>query len=402
VTLQERYKRLIASDTQQWIFANEYTDPQAVLLNPPKHLTNIKSGVVEQLLARKKARKKLPLWYQQPNILWPPPLSIEQASSETTAKFKASLIEGQKLVDFTGGTGIDLLAFSEHFETVTYVEKNEWLCTVFKHNANALNKKNIKIIHAAAENVLEQVQEGQWVYLDPARRDSQKKKVFLLEDCSPNLLEILPVLNGRGSKVMIKLSPLLDLQHIIKEIYPYRIVVLSVHNEVKELLVFVDGNIKEEVEIAAVDLKRNVNSIYTFRPASERSCKISYAPVAYYLYEPNVAILKAGAFKSIASTYNLHKLHPNTHLYTSNDLKTEFPGRQFRVLRELTGAELKSNYRESELHVIARNYPQNASQLTQKYKFKESGSKYLFAFTDHKEKKRLVLTELLKSDQPLN
>jgi hypothetical protein len=399
VTLQQRYEKLTAASTQSWLSANELTAPQTILLNPPRDLADIKGDIVDQLSARKKARKKLPSWYDQANILWPPPLSIEQASSEATAKYKSSLISGKRLTDLTGGTGIDLLAMSECFDSVTYVEQDEWLCRVFEHNATLLGKENISVSNARAEDMMGSIEAGQWVFLDPARRNQEQKKVFMLEDCSPNLLEVLPLLKQKEARVMVKLSPILDLQHVISELQPYRLIVLSVQNEVKELLALVGEGVENEVQIETIDLRDGDDHRFDFTLSSEKTSQIAYGPTLSYLYEPNVAIMKAGAFKSVASTYNLRKLHANTHLYTSDDLQMGFPGRIFRIIQEIAGVELKSKYKNCDLHVITRNYPQNASQITKKYQFKESGDRYLIAYSNYKGKKCMLMTELIKTDR---
>lgn len=393
MTIRERYDRLTAKPNHEWLVANEHIDPSKLLLSPPAHLADIKADLADQLSARKKARKKLPAWYENVDVLWPPPLSIEQASSEITARFKAGLIKGTFLTDLTGGTGIDLLAFSDHFDQVTYVEQNEWLCKVFRHNATCFAKSNITIHHSDAESQLDQLQEGQWVYIDPARRGSQQQKVFLLDDCSPNLLQILPKITEKKCSVLVKLSPILDIQHVLTALNPYRLIVLSVQNEVKELLAFINKAKTTTSVIETVGLVEETSYTYSFDLSQEYQRTVEYQPVGNYLYEPNAAVLKAGAFKSIAQDYNLFKLHPNTHLYTSEDLIDHFPGRAFSVLREVSGSTVKSEFRKKNLHVITRNYPQNASTITKKYQLSESGDQYLIAATDHQGKKKMFLTK---------
>lgn len=399
MTSKERYDRLISPEVQQWLSENEKADINKVLLNPSNIISDVLTDVVDQLKAKVKARKKLPRWFETSGVLWPPPISIEQASSEITANFKASLIGGKKLIDLTGGTGIDLLSMASQFERVEYVEQDEWLCKVFSHNSRIFSDAEIVVSNTQAENVLTQIEKDQWVYIDPARRDQLQKKVFKLEDCSPNLAAILPRMLKKGANIMMKLSPLLDISELTNELKPETIYVIAVNNEVKELLAVRTTASSSNPSIQTVDLSDNHVTSFNFQYSEEKNAETNTAPPEEFLYEPNAAIMKSGAFKLIGKAYGLHKLHQNTHLYTSNKLLEDFPGRVFKTLHSVTSKELKRAYTGSDLHVISRNHPLNATEITKKFQLKETGNKYLLAFTDHIDKKRWVLTERLRTDQ---
>lgn len=400
MTIEERYDRLISSEVNEWLSNNEKEDLNKILLSPPQVIKPVLSEAVDQLRAKAKARKKLPSWYDEPRVLWPPPISIEQASSEVAAAFKASLIQGKKLTDLTGGSGVDILTMSKEFETAHFVEKDEWLCKVFAHNRHIFGNLKIVVKNTLAEKALDLIEKDQWVYIDPARRDHQKNKVFKLDDCSPNLVDVVPAIMQKGASIMMKLSPLLDISELINELKPDSIYVVAVNNEVKELLA-IRTTSSESLDplINAVDLSHGQKIEFKFRYTEEKIAETLTAPAEKFLYEPNAAIMKAGAFKLIGKAHGLRKLHRNTHLYTSNKFVEDFPGRVFSVIRSLTSKELKREYARSDLHVISRNHPINANQITQKFHLKETGNKYLLAFTDQFEKKKLILSERLKTGQ---
>ena len=216
-----------------------------MLLNPPKEFRERIRIIADQILARQKAAGKLDQWVSSKNLIFPPPLSIEQASSQSTSEYKKGLIKGSLLVDLTGGTGIDCLALSENFDETIYVEQNSFLCELFQHNSDMLGE-SIRIQNETAENFLQSFNGKATFFIDPARRDSAKNKVFKLEDCSPNLVELIPVLKTKTDAVLIKLSPLLDLTKTLEEVPNVKEVhIVSVKNDCKELLLLLDFNFND-------------------------------------------------------------------------------------------------------------------------------------------------------------
>ena len=399
MTLNTKLKSLLKDNVQCWLHEQPALNIVDFLLHPPDHLADIRKEVAEQLQAREKAKKKLPNWHQTKGIVWPPPLSIEQASSEQSAFFKSQFLSGKKLTDLTGGTGIDAFAFSKKFQEVEFVEQDEWLCSVFSNNIQVTGVKNIRVKRAKAEDIIQDIEVGQDVFLDPARRDHSKNKVFKLEDCSPNLLEIIPALRKKKVRTMVKLSPMLDISQLIQHLHPHRIIIVSIDNECKELLAIITHEPSTDPVIQTFNLNGNSSQEFEFRFSEESTTNCPMNSLQNYVYEPNASILKAGAFQLVGAHYQLTKIAKHTHLYTSDELNMNFPGRIFEINEIVNAKELKRKYQKTRLNVIARNYPQNASQITRQYQLIESGEQYLIAFQDDRKHKNMILTTRINTSQ---
>ncbi len=384
-------------EVKQYIGNNLTADPTQLLLNPPNNFKEHIKEIAAQIQARQKAMGKLDAWSTNLDLIMPPPLSIEQASSELTCEYKKRLVGGGHLIDLTGGMGIDFLALSEAFERATYVEKERPLCEVFEHNVNVL-EKDVKVVNSNAEDHLEDLQsnpEKTVIYLDPARRDESKGKVFKIEDCSPNLIDLLPLLKHKASKVLIKYSPILDIQAIVRFIpHIKEIHIVSVKNDCKELLILVDFKYEGTPEIRCVNLATE-QPTYSFKIEDEKSSRFRLEDVDQYLLESNSSIMKAGVFKKIAMDFNIGKIAENTHLYTSNAPVKDFPGRTFKVLAEVDKSSLKQFAPANKINVITRNHPLNANGLKKKWKLKDGGDYFLIAFRDQKNKTKMVIAERL-------
>jgi hypothetical protein len=245
----------------------------------------------------------------------------------------------------------------------------------------------------AEEHVIK-LEEGQHVFIDPARRDRQQNKIILLEDCSPNVTQLISVLRAKKCTVLVKLSPLLDIHQLITQLYPSDVYILSVNNECRELLGLIQPDPSENSLIHTHDLSPESTTSFSFQIDEEATAKIDYGDPESYLYMPNASIMKSGAFKLIGNTFGLNKLAPNTHLYTSSSKVDDFPGRVYRIVKVgLSSKDLARNYKGTNLNVIARNYPLNSSQITEKYGLIESGNLYLFAITNNRNKKLMILAE---------
>ncbi|MEM7297419.1 MAG: hypothetical protein AAF391_04035 [Bacteroidota bacterium] len=378
------------AEVNAFIQANLLADVNSLILNPPKEFKERIKLIADQILSRQKAKNKLVDWVANPDLLFPPPLSIEQASSSVTSGYKASLIKGTQLVDLTGGTGIDCLALSDQFEHSTYVEQNRWLCELFSHNAQVVGKK-IAVVNDSCENFLQNRPEKATYFLDPARRDHSKNKVFKLEDCSPNLVELLPFFQQYADRVLVKLSPLVDLTSVIKEVSGIaQLHVVSVKNDCKELLLSLDFATDHEPKVVAVNLD-SFQPDFTFQLTEEAASTPSFGELKRYLYEPNTSIMKAGAFKLMCQRYSLTKLGTNTHLYTSDVLIADFPGKVFQVVAEADSRTIQEHATNGSINVITRNYPLTPEKLKKKFKIKDGGDHFLIGFRDWKEKPRLVI-----------
>ena len=332
--MTSRIDFLTQPEVKEFIRENVNADPNKLILNPPASFrANIKE-IASQILSRQKAKGKLESWASNFDIIMPPPLSIEQASSDTTSQYKRNLIGGKHLVDLTGGMGIDCFSLSESFERTSYVERDPDLCEVFRHNSK-VHKRKIDLINSTAEDYLKHHSldtQNVIAYIDPARRDQSKKRVFRIADCSPNLTELMPALSKKTSQVLVKYSPLLDVSSLIKSIdHIKELYVVSVKNDCKELLLLIDFSFKGESQIKCINLETDQQA-FSFSMKEEHSASPVYGNYKQFIYEPNSSIMKAGAFNKVAEIFNVSKLANNTHLYTSNEIIESFPGRIYQVI----------------------------------------------------------------------
>ena len=352
---------------------------------------------LNQIEARQILSKKVPSWASNPDLLFPKHLSLEQCSSELTAKYKASLVEnGDVFVDLTGGLGIDSYFLSEKFKTSYYVECQKELCNLAEHNFAVLGRK-ITIVNFDAETFLNQNLKFDLVYIDPARRDIYNRKMVSLHDCTPDVVDLVET-HGRaslhGATMMIKLSPMLDISMIINELPNIaEIHIVAVKNECKEVLVLLRPDYNGEIMIHCVDLSP-VGKRHAFSLRDEQSAIPTFATtIKKYLYEPNAAIMKAGAFKLVSQRFGIDKLHINSHLYTSDNLIPDFPGRVFEVVGSAPfSKKIKKELLKdvTEASVAVRNFPLSANELRKSLNLKESDENFVFGTTMMGEKKVVI------------
>ena len=355
--------------------------------------------LARQTEGRKAMATKLPSWAENMSILFPVKISLEQCSSEATALYKASLVSGESMVDLTGGFGVDCSFLSKNFSKTDYVEQNTELCEIAEHNFRVLGL-NIKVNNAESVEFLNAMPAVDCIYIDPARRDVKGKKTADLSLCSPNLLEIRDILLEKCNTLLIKLSPMFDISSAL-EVFPEcrQVHVVSVKNECKELLLLVEGGFCGETEIVCVDLDElsqvqpEITSVAS-NLKKEKGEIISYSSPKVYLYEPNASIMKAGLFKTIANKYNMQKLHPSTHLYTSDELVPNFPGRSFEIKR-VTKVQRKEIQDIEKANLSIRNFPGNVADLRKKLKLKDGGDIYIFATTLNDNSKVLIVCNKL-------
>lgn len=366
-------KDILSREIQEYINANLNTDLHSLLLKKSPFQEVTMQQLVQQIKGKKVALKKFPFLLKD-NIVFPPNLNLEQASSQVTAEFKAGNLEGKKFLDLTSGFGIDAYFLSQKFEEVTLVEQNTELLEIVKHNWTVLNR-NANFINENLENFLAKNQKKfDLIYLDPARRDEHKNKKFLLEDLSPNLLEIQDQLFNFSNKVLIKLSPLIDISYLISVLnHIVEIQIIAVKNEVKELLVFLKKNQNGENKLITCTNLESDEPSFSFQYHWEKEAVSEYSEPLQFLYIPNNAVLKSGGFNSISQHFHLRKLHPNTHFYTSDDLRTDFPGRILRI--EII--ESKALKKGEKYNIISKNYPLTPDEIKKKYKIKDGGEHYL-------------------------
>ena len=339
--------------------------------------------LAEQLDSRRRAEKKLPLWFKTSGIIFPPKLSIEQSFSELTAAYKSELIKGNKIIDLTGGFGVDTYFFSKKAKEVVHCEKSRELSILAGHNLSILGAENIRFINADSIEFLKETEEiFDTLYIDPSRR-IESKKVFLLKDTEPDVVSNLALFLTKASRIIIKTSPLFDIQSGLNELSQVSAVhVVSVKNDCKELLWVIDKGFVGEAEIISTAISTSGQKSFRFKISDERSLSIdSYSVPLKYLYEPDVALLKAGCFKSITQAFPVLKLHQHSHLYTSENFVADFPGKVFNINDV---SDYKQFIKENQLkkaNVISRNFPHSPDELKKKHKISDGGPEYLIFTT---------------------
>ena len=373
---------------QDYIFSQAHEDEKKMLLKHKSILGLPVSLIAQQIAARKKAEHKMPLFYQTKGVLYPLSLNLEQSSSQTTARFKAEIIqreiksENPLIADLTGGFGIDSFFLSALANTLDYVEPSEELSQIVEHNFQVFKKDNVKFLKQTAEQFLNE-SSGRYnvVYLDPSRRDAKARKVFSLSDCAPNVVELLPDILKLTDFVLLKASPLLDIKQGLRELSQVKkVIVVSVSNECKELLFLIEKNFVKEPMVQTFNLDNNgeVKHAFDFSLSEEEKATSEFTAPQKYLYEPNSSILKTGGFKKIGEKFRVKKIQVNTHLYSSDEFVKDFPGRIFEIEEmDVAAKKIAGSY----ANIICRNYPLSPEELKKKLKTKDGGEKYLMAFS---------------------
>ncbi|MEO6284972.1 MAG: hypothetical protein ABIN80_15660 [Dyadobacter sp.] len=396
---QENLKTGFSEAEIEFIQKHKHENASQLILKAGQHKGFDVKKLAAQILSRQKAAKKLPEWSAHDQLIFPPALSVEQCSSEATAKYKASLVSGQQLTDITGGMGVDIYYMSKNFAHADYYEQQEEVAATAQFNFRELGADHITV-HSG--DSLEAIRNGakpsDWIFTDPARRDANKEKVVLLSDCTPDIPSNLSVLFQNAPKILIKTSPLLDIDLASKELTNLvEVHTVGYEQECKELLFVLDKNATGQnfkIKARVVDSAGGILHQLDFDRETERNAAVTYSDPQAYLYEPHAAVLKAGAFKSICSIYDVNKLAVNSQLYTSDEPVTGFPGRSFKII-----AVCKPDMKEITKHIggdkanlTTRNFPAKPEELRKKWKLKEGGDFYLFATTLSDNSKAVIIT----------
>lgn len=389
---------LPTKETVEFIRTHRTEDVRTLALQAAKHKKVDMPFALRQIEGWQTACRKLPLWSRTEGILYPPHLSMEQCSSEQTAEYKANVMgSGNSFADLTGGFGVDFSFMARRFTKATYVEQNAGLCHLAQQNFRALGLSSIQIINEKAERFLDQMPPVDGLFMDPARRDEHGGKTVAIPDCTPDVKALLPQLLQKAVRIMIKLSPMLDISLALRDLPPVTDVhIIAVQNECKELLLVIDRTKPAENPVIyhTINMRPTQCQTFTFTREEEQqaTCHFTSTP-QHYLYEPDAALLKAGAFRLLSQQFHLEKLHPNSHLYTSDTLQRDFPGRIFQIeqtvsfnkkdLKMLTASLKRAN-------LATRNFPSSVAELRKRLKLKEGGDIYLFATTLNDERKVLL------------
>ena len=397
-----------------WNFVREHADEdvrKVALLGTKDQEVDLQMAL-QQIAGRQVARKKLPSWAGVEGIVYPPHLNMEQCSSEQTARYKGSLIgEGDSMADLTGGFGVDFYWMSQGFAHRYYVEQNEALCEIAAHNFALLGLK-CSVCCCDTATYLAQMPHVSMAFLDPARRNEHGGRTYGIEDCTPNVLELMPQLLEKADRVMLKLSPMLDWRKAVSDIerasaFVHEVHIFSVDNECKELLLIVCKEPAENLRLVCV----NGDSIFENIPKAGIKCSqggnesfprweysFEDSGVAnsflfpHFLYEPNASIMKAGCFAEVEKQFPVRQIAQNSHLFLSDVEIESFPGRKFQILAisSMNKQEMKHTFNEivnqkltsmESANIAVRNFPMTVDQLRKKLKLKDGGDTYIFATT---------------------
>ena len=390
----------LTTETIRFIEENLRADVRSLALQAKKYPQVDMAMAVVQIAGKQIAEAKVPTWYRTEGLLYPKHLSMEQCSSEATAIYKAGLVEGETFADLTGGFGIDCSFLSRKFKKADYVERQAELCELAKHNFPLLGL-NIDVHNEDGVEYLKRMQPVDCLFLDPARRDGHGGKTVAISDCEPDVSALEELLVEKARKVMVKLSPMLDLSLALKDLkHVCEVHIVSTDNECKELLLILQKETaSSEVSIHCINSLGALNGYriyqeYAFTQEQERTsdCPLTHE-VEAYLYEPNASLMKAGAYRSLTQAYPVKKLHASSHLYTSEHFIEDFPGRKFQV-EAVSGfgkKELKAFLQDMEkANLTIRNFPSSVAELRKRLKLKEGGDDYLFATTLADESKVMI------------
>ena len=370
-------------DTRQFIAEHLNDDVHELALRYSNAKVDM-ALALRQIEARQLLRKKVPSWSDNDDLLFPPHLSIEQCSSEATALYKASLLQGSSFVDLTGGLGIDCFFLSRHFQKADYVELNPELCLLAEHNFGALGI-SAQVHNESAETYLTHCDPVEVIFLDPARRDAYGRKTVSIADCTPDVIAMQDLLLQKARRVMVKLSPMLDIAKALEQLrHVSEVHVVAVANECKELLLVMEPGYEDASVFIGVNLQSG-QPPFRFTREEEQQASPAFAPVPLqYLYEPNAVLMKAGCFKLLAQRYQVRMLHANSHLYTSEQKVPGFPGRIFQVegwapFSKKLGQTLLADVDKAS--IATRNFPLTVAALRKTWKIADGDEIYLFATT---------------------
>ena len=384
------------SEAEKSFIKSHQNDEVTTLLLQAKKYPNLNiPALVLQIKARQKAKLKLPEWFENEDVIFPKMLSVEQCSSEITAKFKANLVSGDTLIDLTGGMGVDIAYMSKNFKKAFYFEQNADLLDVTKYNFEQLGIENVEFLEGDSIFYLKNnILDSSWIYLDPHRRDDTGSKVVRLQDCEPNILAIKDLLFEYTDNILLKASPMLDIDLAILDLGNVsQVYIIAVENEVKEVLFHLEKHKSDEVILNAVNLTKNNSTTLTFNKSEEKNASIKLSSPKQYLYEPNAAIMKSGGFRFVAQHCDLQKIAPHSHLYTSEDLVENFQGRIFKIVAvcKLDKKEISKYLTDKKANITIRNFPLTVQQIRDKLKLSDGGNEYLFATTDAQNQKIVII-----------
>ena len=390
-------KSILSEEIQNFITESLDTSVTMLALQKNKFPIAEWTAILNQIAAKQKAKSKLPTWFNTSNIYYPGKISVEQTSSERTAEYKSKLVSGEKLIDLTGGFGVDDFYFAQKVNHVTHCEINLELSEIANYNFEQLKVTNISCLIGDSTKILDALQQNfDWIYIDPSRRNDAKGKVFMFEDCLPNVPVSLDFYFGFADNIMIKTAPILDIFAGLCELKNVKAIhIVAVENEVKELLWILEKNYYEIIQITTCNLTKGITEEFAFELGNQTIS--NYGLPKKFLFEPNAAIMKSGGFDEVTAQFDVKKLHQHSHLYTS-DIVISFPGRAFEIKNafDYNKQNMKSLLENKKANITTRNFPETVEKIRKRWKIKDGGNLYCFFTTDINNNKIVLLCSKLK------
>ena len=379
--------------TRQFSLVHADDDVRQLALQGSKDASVDMTVALRQISGRQAARRKVSSWAALDDIQYPVHLSMEQCSSEATARYKARLVRGllhagtyRKLVDLTGGFGVDFAFLCEMFDEGVYVERDEALCATAHHNFQVLGLAAASVVCAEAETFLNRMEEHvTLIFIDPARRNQHGARTYGLSDCSPDVLPMMDALLSKAGHVLLKLSPMLDWRKAVADVgaeHVEQVHIVAVGGECKELLLLLSAKGSEQPLLVCSNDDRQETFLLNEPPEALEPCQAVQPP--FFLCEPHAALMKGGCFGQLASRYGVAPLASNSHLFAADAPVDHFPGRMFQVIAVSTmnRQELKQKVLPiRQANISVRNFPMTADALRKKLKLGDGGEHYLFATT---------------------
>lgn len=349
-------------------------------------------SILNQIECKTKAKVKLPTFFNSENIIYPSKISIEQTSSEKTAKYKSQIVSGENLIDLTGGFGVDDLYFSYTIKKIIHCEINTELSEIVKHNYNKLKIENIQCCNNDSFEVLKTLNQNfDWIYIDPSRRNECKGKVFMLKDCLPNIPDLMNFYFQYSKNILVKTAPILDISAGLSELKNVKTIhIVALENEVKELLWEIEKEYLSEITIKTINITKEFSEKFDFI-LNKINQVSNFSLPKKYLYEPNSSIMKSGGFDEIGLKFDLEKLHQHSHLYTSDE-KIIFPGRVFEIEKNFAYQKKEMKLLQNKkANITIRNFPETVENIRKKWNIKDGGNQYCFFTTNVKDEKIVLI-----------
>ena len=369
---------------------------------------------LQQIAGWQMARRKLPSWVAVEGMVYPPHLSMEQCSSEQTAKMKTNFPFSKDdglLIDLTGGFGVDFSFMAQGFKRAVYVERQEDLCAIARHNFHLLGLHQAEVVCGDGVEYLHQLQEhASVIYLDPARRNEHGGKTYAISDCTPDVVALREELLKKADFIVVKLSPMLDWREAVRQLPAQytEVRIVSTGGECKELLLVLSDKMKAPLRLVCINDEElfsidnlplgpqgrlpkqeftvdNLGQQIEFVNFDKLILALGQA-VNCYLYEPNASIMKAGCFAELCERFGVKVIAENSHLFVSPDFIENFPGRKFQIFS--ISSMNKKSLRQAlqgidRANISVRNFPLSAEQLRQRLHLKDGGEIYIFGTTTH-------------------